>query len=173
VIVGARSENLLLALCALAVLAFIGSFIAGLGTDADDRTAAAVPATRADPAAPPAPPMTAGARVRVEVLNAAGQAGLARLATGTLRDHGFDVVHYGNASAADSSIVLHRAGNPGAAHAVARAIGVRRVESRPDTTLYLDVSVILGSDWQPPTPPAEGIGAQAERAWRGILRRDR
>ena len=36
-------------------------------------------------------------RVRVEILNAGGKEGMARLATDLLRDSGFDVVYFGNA----------------------------------------------------------------------------
>ena len=36
-------------------------------------------------------------RIRVEVLNAGGEPGMARMATDQLRDRGFDVVYFGNA----------------------------------------------------------------------------
>ena len=88
-------------------------------------------------------------RVRVEVLNAAGVPGLARAATDRLRDAGFDVVFFGNSRAfePDSSLVLDRAGKEGPAGEVARVLEIPRVASRPDSTLYLDVTVVLGKDW--------------------------
>ena len=86
---------------------------------------------------------------RVEVLNAAGRAGLAREATRTLRDAGFDVVYFGNSTAGtDSSVVIHRAGSVEVAHAAAAALGIRQVVTREDTTLLVDATVILGSDWK-------------------------
>ncbi len=89
--------------------------------------------------------------MRVEVLNAGGREDMARLATDHLRDRGFDVVYFGNAEAfgQDSTIILDRAGRPRAAAAVGRALGTSRVESQPDSNLYLDVTVLLGREWVP------------------------
>jgi hypothetical protein len=93
-------------------------------------------------------------RIKVEVLNASGQRGLARRATFALRDAGFDVVRFANdPERRDSTLVLARSGNDGWAALVARALGGARVESRPDSSRYLDVTVLLGADWRPPTKP--------------------
>ena len=102
-------------------------------------------------------------RVRVEVLNAGGREDMARLATDHLRDRGFDVVYFGNAETfgRDSTIVLDRAGRPRAAEAVGQALGTPWVENQPDTNLYLDVTVMLGSDWTPEVPADEGQGREA------------
>jgi len=112
----------------------------------------------------PAPQLNSTAaglgRVRVEVLNAGGTQGMARLATDHLRDRGFDVVFFGNADAfgQDSTIVLDRSARPRAAAAVGQALGTNRVESRPDANLYLDATVMLGSHWTPDmgSDPDEG-----------------
>ena len=97
-------------------------------------------------------------RVRVEVLNAGGREDMARLATDHLRDRGFDVVYFGNAETfgQDSTIVLDRAGRPRAAAAVGQALGTDWVESQPDANLYLDVTVLLGSEWVPHVSEEEG-----------------
>lgn len=93
-------------------------------------------------------------RVKVEVLNASGQRGLARRATFALRDGGFDVVRFANDPVfRDSTLVLSRSGRDDWAQLVARALGGARVESRPDTSRYLDVTVLLGRDWRPPAKP--------------------
>ena len=96
-----------------------------------------------------------GVRIKVEVLNASGQRGLARRATFALRDAGFDVVRFANdpGEPRDSTLVLARSGKEDWANLVARALGGARVESRPDTSRYLDVTVLLGADWRPPTKP--------------------
>lgn len=93
-------------------------------------------------------------RGRVEVLNAGGVPGAAREATRLLRDRGFDVVYFGNARgfSPDTSRVLDRAGRGEPAEAVAEALEIGRVDSRPDTTLLLEVTVVLGRDWTL-TPP--------------------
>lgn len=90
-------------------------------------------------------------RVRVEVLNAGGKPDMAREATVRLRDHGLDVVYFGNAETfgRDSSVVLDRTGRLDAARAVADVLGIRRVRVEPDSNLYLDVSVLLGQEWEP------------------------
>ncbi|HEX6316445.1 MAG TPA: LytR C-terminal domain-containing protein [Gemmatimonadaceae bacterium] len=95
-----------------------------------------------------------GVRIKVEVLNASGQRGLARRATFALRDAGFDVVRFGNDDERrDSTLVLARSGRDDWAALVARALGGARVESRPDSSRYLDVTVLLGGDWRPPAKP--------------------
>jgi hypothetical protein len=96
-----------------------------------------------------------GTRVRVEVLNTTRTRGLARRVTYYLRDRGFDVVDFGTgAGTADTTLVIDRSGHPEWAAMVARALGgsVRRV-SRPDTSRYLDVTVVLGNSWRPPAEP--------------------
>jgi hypothetical protein len=93
-------------------------------------------------------------RIKVEVLNASGQRGLARRATFALRDAGFDVVRFANDPVRrDSTLVLSRSGRDDWADLVARALGGARVESRPDSARYLDVTVLLGADWRPPAKP--------------------
>jgi len=182
-IVRSRLEILLLIVTLLAVSAFVGSFVSGLreprlpiqfdaGRGAGGGGAAAVPPAAREPgggaggwtrAADPARADRAGERVRVEVLNAAGRPGLARRGTERLRARGFDVVYFGNATGdrADSSVVIDRTGNLAAARAVADALGIRNVVSRPDSNLYLDVTVVLASDWSPEAA-VEGGGV---RGW--------
>ena len=95
-----------------------------------------------------------GVRIRVEVLNATRTRGLARLATMHLRDRGFDVVAVGTSpEQRDSSLVLDRSGHPDWAALVARAMDGARVEARPDTSRYLDVTVLIGAAWRPPPEP--------------------
>jgi len=153
---GVRPAALVLALAiGLAGIAFVTLATSGRGAGGDRDTG-----WRA-----PTPP--AGPRTRVEVLNAAGRAGLARAATERLRAQGFDVVYFGNASGfgRDSSIVLDRAGDPAAAAAVAKALGIPTVRSEPDPGLYLEVTVILGLDW----PPEEPRSPRGRGAGRGQL----
>lgn len=93
-------------------------------------------------------------RIKVEVLNASRQRGLARRATFALRDAGFDVVRFGNdPELRDSTLVLSRSGRDDWAALVARALGGAPVESRPDSSRYLDVTVLLGANWRPPAQP--------------------
>lgn len=95
-----------------------------------------------------------GVRIRVEVLNATKTRGLARRATQLLRDRGFDVVDVGTvAQQLDTSLVLDRSGHPDWARLVADALGGARVETRPDSSRYLDVTVQVGSSWRPPAKP--------------------
>lgn len=93
-------------------------------------------------------------RIRVEVLNASSVQGLARRATFFLRDRGFDVVESGNAEEKhDSTIVLDRSHNPEWARLVANAMGGAPVAEAPDSTLYVDVTVLVGPSWRPPAKP--------------------
>lgn len=110
----------------------------------------------------PAPPSE---RVRVEVLNAGGVAGQARAATLRLRDLGFDVVNFGNAGSfdRDSSSVVDRVGRPDLARAVADVLGVRHVSTDPDPNLFVDVTVLLGRDWQGEAEAGDAGEAASER----------
>ncbi|HET7586230.1 MAG TPA: LytR C-terminal domain-containing protein [Gemmatimonadaceae bacterium] len=95
-----------------------------------------------------------GARIRVEVLNATQRRGLARRATDVLRDAGFDVVDFGNApTQLDSTIVLDRTGHATWARDAARVLGGARVRTEPDSSRYVDLSVLVGADWTPPPQP--------------------
>lgn len=96
------------------------------------------------------------ARVRIQVLNATGTRGLARRATELLRDRGFDVVEVGTTPAnerSDSTFIIDRSGHPDWAARVAKAMGGAPVLSRPDSSRYLDVTVLVGARWRPPTQP--------------------
>jgi LytR cell envelope-related transcriptional attenuator len=90
-----------------------------------------------------------GRGITVEVLNASGRAGLARGATRLLRRQGLDVVFFGNGdTAADSTRIIVRKGDPGAGRDVRDALGVGRVTIQPDTLRRVDVSVTLGRDFR-------------------------
>ena len=94
-----------------------------------------------------------GVRIKVEVLNATKTRGLARRATTYLRDRGFDVVGSGTSTLQqDRTIVLDRSSHPEWARLVGRAMNAP-VVSRPDSSRYLDVTVILGNDWHAPALP--------------------
>jgi hypothetical protein len=90
----------------------------------------------------------------VQVLNATPVRGLARRAALHLRDRGFDVLETGTSSEQlDSTLVLDRSGHPDWARRVADALGGARIESRPDSSRYLDVTVLLGRTWRAPAQP--------------------
>jgi hypothetical protein len=94
-----------------------------------------------------------GVRIKVEVLNATKVRGLARKATMFLRDRGVDVVAVGTApEQLGSTLVLDRSSHPEWAKLAARAFNAR-VESRPDTSRYLDLTILVGADWRPPPLP--------------------
>jgi hypothetical protein len=96
----------------------------------------------------------AGVRIKVEVLNATRLRGLGRRATLYLRDRGFDVVAFGTSPATrDTTLVIDRSGHPAYAQLVAQGLGGARVESHPDTSRYVDVSVLVGAGWRPPAQP--------------------
>ncbi len=122
-----------------------------------------------------------GRRIRVEVLNGAGIQDLARVATDLLRSRGFDVVYYGNFEGfgRDTSEAIARLASMEPARRVAGVLGLRKVTHRPNRDLYLDVTVILGTDWAqtlghgPAPEPAGGsvwwrrVKRAARRLWPG------
>ena len=93
-------------------------------------------------------------RVRVEIINATRTRGLARRATRLLRDRGFDVVTYTTSTRTqDTTVVLDRSNHLEWARLVGEALGGARVEARPDTSSYVDVTVLLGTSWRAPPQP--------------------
>jgi hypothetical protein len=131
-------------LAVAAALALLASIVAAMVHWAGRRGEVQVP----DVTAP------ADTRIRVQVLNATRVRGLGRRAMWHLRDRGFDVVELGTSpEARDSTLVLDRSGHPEWAKLVAEALGGAAVEARPDSSRYLDVTVLLGASWRPPTEP--------------------
>lgn len=104
-------------------------------------------------------------RVTIDVRNAGGVDGMAQMATDHLRAAGFDVVSLGNASTFghDTTVVVDRVGDPEKAAAVAGALGITRVTSEPDSNLFVDVTVRLGSDWSAPVDTGRDPG------WAGVV----
>lgn len=115
--------------------------------DRNARPGAKPQAAVLDPSVGRAP---AGVRIKVEVLNATRNRGFARRATLFLRDRGYDVVSMGNSGRTqDSTAILDRSNHPQWARLIADALHARVIE-RPDTSRYLDATVLIGSDWTPP-----------------------
>lgn len=86
-----------------------------------------------------------GTRIRVEVLNTTSVRGAARRVSLYLRDAGFDVVRFaGEGPPRDSTLILDRSGHPEWAQLVSRALGGAPVEARPDSSRYVDVTVLVG-----------------------------
>lgn len=92
-------------------------------------------------------------RVTVRVLNATGVRGLARRATFYLRSMGYDVVDFDSdrGPTRDSSEVVVHGRDSTLGIRLQRALGVGRVTSASvDSLRYVDLTVVLGRDWQPP-----------------------
>ena len=143
---GSRVGSLIAFGVVLAAGIFLGSgLVEWIGTDAPG-TGGEVPAS---PDLPGAPPELG--RITVEVLNAGGREGMAREATERLRELGFDVVSFGNARefGQEASVVLDRVEDLRAAREVARALEITDVRSEPDPNLLVDVTVRIGSGWEP------------------------
>jgi hypothetical protein len=140
----------LAAVALLVVLLGASAYVVQLRRGGPTRSIAATIMARAEPRAP------AGVRVRVQVLNTTKTRGLARRATRLLRDRGFDVVEMGTTGPmVDTTLVLDRSGHPAWAGTVADVITPARTVARPDSSRYLDVTVLLGRTWRPPAQPLD------------------
>lgn len=113
----------------------------------------ALAACRGDTAPAHAVPGDRGPAIVVEVLNASGRAGNARVGTRLLRRAGIDVVYFGNAPATlgiiDSTRIIVRRGSRDAGDRVRQVLGRGRVEVQLDSARLLDASVLLGADFAP------------------------
>jgi hypothetical protein len=48
-------------------------------------------------------------------------------------------------------------GDPGAAQLVAGALGISGIRSEPDSTLLVDITVLLGPEWTAPSEKGDGV----------------
>jgi hypothetical protein len=84
----------------------------------------------------------------VEVLNGTERDGLARSVTRKLRLAGIDVVYFGTARpVTDTTKIVVRRGDTTLAGIVGGILGQGRIETDIDSSLLLDVSVLLGNDY--------------------------
>jgi hypothetical protein len=158
--VGERAVNRRIALSAAGVVVLI-LIMAGVvryrasGAKASARQDLGVHATTSSSTSSLSEPKWAtGKRITVEVLNATKVRGLARRAALTLRDQGFDVVSTGtNRDPFDSTQVLDRTGHREWAVRAAKAMGGATVLVRPDSSRDVDLTVLIGATWRPPTKP--------------------
>ncbi|HJR53459.1 MAG TPA: LytR C-terminal domain-containing protein [Gemmatimonadota bacterium] len=111
-------------------------------------------------------------RIRVQVRNGSGIPGAAGEVTEYLRDAGFDVVDFGNAEEFDEprTVVIDRVGARDRALEVAAALRGVPVRSEVDTTLYLDVTVLVGRDAGDLLESGRA-GSRDTPGWRRWLRR--
>ncbi len=90
--------------------------------------------------------------IQLEVLNGCGVPGIATRYTDTLRRYGFDVVETGNYDHfnVSHSFVISRSGEMENAKRVAKAVGIpeHRVLREQSPDFYLDVTLIIGSDFE-------------------------
>ena len=135
-----------IAALALVLIAFVISFVSGLGDGTERVTGDAESGGEELD--------RIGPRLKVEVLNAGGVSGLARLATEHLRDRGFDVVYMGNAGDFEqqATVVVARTADVEGARRIARALGTDSVVVEPDPQLFVDATVRLGKDWPAAEP---------------------
>src|SRR5262249_35909220 len=91
-------------------------------------------------------------RSTIEVFNASSRPLAAKAVMNLLRRAGFDVVKIGDFSTRQNqTLVVDRSGDLRPAQAVAdslRAAVAAEVVSRPEPTLHVDVTVIIGNDYQ-------------------------
>ena len=127
--------------------------LAGAGYIASRKLAHRDVTLTAPVAGPPDARAPSGVRIKVEVLNATQTKGLARRATTYLRDRGFDVLESGTyRKQLDRTLVIDRSNHPEWARLVAAAFA-GTVEEKPDSSRYLDVTVLVGANWHPPPLP--------------------
>lgn len=120
--------------------------------------AASGPATvEESPAAEQEPAAPFQNRIQIEILNACGVNGIAKMFESYLRDQGFDVVNTENYKEAGKvrwdlpeSRVIDNTGDEEKALAVARALGIpeSNVHSEYNASAIFDVTVVVGLDYQ-------------------------
>ena len=121
-------------------------WLSARGNAAHSTTAEAIAQLDPDARAPD------GMRVRVRVVNTTSTRALARRVTNYVRDLGYDVVDYGSDNSerrATTTIVVHT-GHGEWARRLARGLDTDSIEVRPDSSRYIDLTVLIGTEWKPP-----------------------
>lgn len=97
----------------------------------------------------------AGVRIRVRVVNSTSTRGLARRATLLLREFGYDVVDFDTDARRkrETTLIQVHTGKSDIAERLQRVLGTGTVAVAPDSLRFLDLTVLLGRDWQPPSQP--------------------
>ncbi len=100
-----------------------------------------------------------GGTIQVDVLNGCGASGAATAFTSYLRSRGYDVVEMRNYRSFDveHSLVVDRTGALENARKVAYALGIRQenIVRQISEDYYVDVSVVIGKDYQSLKPSHE------------------
>jgi hypothetical protein len=90
--------------------------------------------------------------IQLDVQNGTSEKGAAQKFTEYLRSKGFDVVEMGNyrSNDVDKTIIIDRSGNKINASKVAKSLGVseRNIIQQINTSLYLEVTVVIGKDYK-------------------------
>jgi LCP family protein required for cell wall assembly len=91
-----------------------------------------------------------GDEIKLEILNGSINPGQAQSLRNYFIQYGFNVVHYGNAMRNDyeRTLVIDRIGRPSLAKRIADIINCKEVYTRIDKTLLVDVTIILGNDFE-------------------------
>jgi hypothetical protein len=88
--------------------------------------------------------------INIEILNGSGNPGQAQSLRNYFLEYGFNVVHYGNALRNDyeNTMVIDRIGKPSLAKRIADIINCKEVYTKIDKTLLIDVTIIIGNDFE-------------------------
>jgi anionic cell wall polymer biosynthesis LytR-Cps2A-Psr (LCP) family protein len=95
-------------------------------------------------------PAPIGDEIRMEILNGSSNPGQAQNLRNYFLEYGFNVVHFGNALRSDyeNTMVIDRIGRPDLAKSIADIINCKEVYTRVDESLLVDVTIILGNDFE-------------------------
>jgi hypothetical protein len=95
-------------------------------------------------------PAPLGDEIKIEILNGSSNPGQAQSLRNYFVEYGFNVVHFGNAMRDDyeRTMVVDRLGRPSLAKRIADIINCKEVYTRVDETLLVDVTVIIGNDFE-------------------------
>lgn len=95
-------------------------------------------------------PAPIGDEIKIEILNGSNNPGQAQSLRNSFLEYGFNVIHYGNALRSDyeKTIVIDRIGRPSLAKRIADIINCNEVYTRIDKNLMVDVTIVLGNDFE-------------------------
>ncbi|MBN2325185.1 MAG: LCP family protein [Spirochaetes bacterium] len=95
-------------------------------------------------------PAPMGDEIYIEILNGSTNPGQAQNLRNYFVEYGFNIVHYGNAPRSDyaKTLVIDRIGRPALAKRIADIINCQEVHTKTDNTLMVDVTIIIGNDFE-------------------------
>ena len=93
-----------------------------------------------------------GEKLQIKVLNGCGTKGIADLYTNFLRNYGYDVIDYGNATNFNydkTQLIIHNQDNEKFLHEIVNVLSldIKEIQHKYNNNIFYDITLIIGKDY--------------------------